>query len=330
MKHRVLITGGLGFIGSHIVRRLVKAGYPVRIFDNYSSGLVERIADIAGSVEIIRGDILDKKALIKAIKGADIVSHHAAQLEITKAINDPYFDLSSNTVGTLNVLEACVTHKVSRLINASSACVYGQTDGKPSREDDPTNPNWAYGVSKLAAEKYCSIYAELYGLPVFSFRYAIIYGADEWYGRVMTICIKRAIEGKPLIVFGDGKQTRDLTHVSQVIEANMHAMKQIMKGHQIYNVSTGIATSIADLAKSISKLCQKHPEIIFDKSVAQGERSKLINRVRLLNELNHLVLSPVKLKKALGIKPIISLQEGLIQQIAWVRSHPARWQKMSY
>jgi UDP-glucose 4-epimerase len=330
MTRRILVTGGLGFIGSHIVRRLVHEGFAVRIFDNYSSGLVNRIADVVKSVEIIRGDIRNKKALIKAVGGADIVSHHAAQLEITTAIKDPYFDLSSNTIGTLNILEACIQHNVKKFINASSACVYGQTDGTPSRETDPTNPNWAYGVSKLAAEKYCSIYTDLYKLPIISFRYAIIYGSDEWYGRVMTIFIKRAVEGKPLIIFGSGQQTRDFTHVSYVVEANMQAIKHKTTGHQIFNVSTGRATSITDLATLISKTSLNPPKILFDKTVAPGETSKLIHRMRLPNELNHLVLSPAKLIRVLSVQPTVSLEDGLREQIEWVFAHPTRWQKMSY
>lgn len=330
MKQRIFITGGLGFIGSHLVRRFVREGYTVRIYDNYASGLIDRISDVAKSVEIIRGDILDTKTLTRAMKGADIVSHHAAQLEITSALKDPYFDLTTNTVGTLNVLEACVKNKVKKLINASSACVYGQTDGTPSVEDGPTNPNWAYGVSKLAGEKYCSIYNDLYKLPIVSFRYAIIYGPDEWYGRVMTICIKRAIEGKPLVVFGSGRQTRDFTHVSQVVEANVKAIRRPNHNHEVLNVSTGVGTTINHLATVISKLSTKHPEIIHDRNVAQGEISKFINRMRIPNELNHLVLSPVKLKRVFGVTPQVSFTEGVKQQIEWVKEHPDRWQKMSY
>jgi len=330
MKQKVFITGGLGFIGSHLVRRFVREGYIVRIFDNYSSGLTERIADVIQSVEVIKGDILDKKAVTRAMRGADIVSHHAAQLEITKAMKDPYFDLSSNTVGTLNILEACLTNKVKKLINASSACVYGQTDGKRSRETDANNPNWAYGVSKLTAEKYCSIYYDMYKLPIVSFRYAIIYGPDEWYGRVMTIFVKCAVEGKPLIVFGDGSQTRDFTHVSQVVDANMVAMKRIKTGHQIYNVSTGRATSVAQLAALISQISPNHPKVIFDPATTPGKRSKLIDRMRLPNELMHLVLSPLKLKKMLNVSPTISLGAGLKQQIEWLSAHRNRWTTMSY
>ena len=307
MKPTIFLTGGLGFIGSHIARELVRLGYPTRIYDNFSSGRLSRIADIQKHIEIIRGDILDKKSLTKAMKGATIVSHHAAQLEITKAIKDPYFDLTSNTVGTINVLEASLANRVSKLINISSACVYGQTAGIPSKETDPTNPNWAYGVSKLAAEKYCSIYNSLYKLPIISFRYAIIYGPDEWYGRVMTLFIKQAITNKPLVIFDTGKQTRDFTHISLVVDANIKAIRYTPRHHEIINVSTGIGTSIKE-----------------------GDISTHINRIRIPNELHHLVLSPNKLYHLLKPTATISLSQGVQQQMIWASTHAKYWHTMSY
>ena len=330
MKERVFLTGGLGFIGSHIARELVSKNYAVRIYDNFTSGTLQNISDIKKSVEVVRGDILDKTSLTKAMRGATIVSHHAAQLEITKSIKDPYFDLTSNTVGTLNVLEACIKNQVAKLVNISSACVYGQTDGKPSRETDATNPNWAYGVSKLAAEKYCSIYNELYNLPIVSLRYAIIYGPNEWYGRVMTIFIKRALEGKPLIIFGAGNQTRDFTHVIDVVRANMLVMNLKHNDHVIFNVSTGIPSTIQHLADMVVKESGTQSTVKIDRNVKEGAVSAYINRLRLPNELNHLVLSPRKLNSILKIKSMITFQKGLKEQIAWVRSHPDRWKKMSY
>lgn len=330
MKPSIFITGGLGFIGSNIVNKLVQLGYPVRIYDNFSTGREAYIESVKHKVEIIRGDILDKKALAKAMKGASIVSHHAAQLEITRAIKDPYFDLTSNTVGTINVLEACLEHKVKKLINASSACVYGQTNGLPSRETDGTNPNWAYGISKLAAEKYCSIYNSLYQLPIVSLRYAIIYGQNEWYGRVMTIFIKRALENKPLIIFGDGNQTRDFSPVDLVVETNIKAMLHPSSTHEIINVSTGKSTSIKTLASKIARLTKTHPEVIFDTQTQEGEVSTYIDRLRIPNELNHLVLSPDKLKKLLRCMPTVTLYDGLQQQIAWAAKHQAYWKTMSY
>src|SRR5690606_31912049 len=155
-------------------------------------------------IQIVEGDILDHEKLKAAMKGHHVVSHQAAQLEITHCVDDPIDDLRSNTIGTLHVFQAAVANGIEKIMNASSACVYGHPLYKPSDETKhPTNPNWAYGASKLAAEKYGQIFCELYKLPIVSFRYAIIYGEREWYGRVLTIFLKRILEGKNPVVFGE-------------------------------------------------------------------------------------------------------------------------------
>ena len=151
---RVLVTGGAGFIGGHIVESLVAAGARVRVLDDFSSGSMENLAAVAGEVEVLRGDVRDRQAVLRAADGCELISHQAAQLEITRAMLDPLADLSVNTEGTVNVLDAAVRVGARKVVNASSACVYGQAVRIPSQEDGhPTDPNWAYGVSKLAAEK---------------------------------------------------------------------------------------------------------------------------------------------------------------------------------
>src|SRR5262249_49872680 len=160
------------------------------------------------------GEILDLPALERAAEGCAVVSHQAAQLEITHCIDDPIDDLRTNAIGTLNVFLAARKAGAQRILNASSACVYGQAIDPPSDEDrSPTNPNWAYGASKLVAEKYGKIWTEFHNLPVISFRYGIVYGEREWYGRVLTIFLKRILDGKPPVVFGAGDQIRDFTYV---------------------------------------------------------------------------------------------------------------------
>ena len=153
MATSVLVTGGAGFIGSHVVEDLVRAGYRVTVFDNFSSGLRENLSALGGDVEIVQGDVLDAEALFAAMGGKEIVSHQAAQLEITKCLEDPLDDMRTNLVGTINVLEAARRAGVAKVVNASSACIYGQAVDPPTDEDAaPHNPNWSYGASKLAAE----------------------------------------------------------------------------------------------------------------------------------------------------------------------------------
>jgi UDP-glucose 4-epimerase len=178
---KILVTGGAGFIGSHIVDSLVNQEAKVIVYDNFSFGKKENLMNSFNKIKIIRGDILDYSLLEKVMKGIDFVSHHAAQLEIFKALSDPVDDLRTNTIGTLNVLKAAQKAGVKKIVYASSACVYGQPQYTPQDENHPTNPNWAYGISKLAAEKYCQIFMQDVGIPVVSLRYGIVYGPCEWY-----------------------------------------------------------------------------------------------------------------------------------------------------
>jgi len=326
----ILVTGGLGFIGSHIVNSLVSQRAKVRILDNYSTGSEENISAVKDRVEIIKGDILDLQTLRQAIRGADIVSHHAAQLEITKAIADPVGDLTTNTTGTLNLFQACAELGVKRIVNASSAGVYGEAVEIPQKEDNhPTNPNWAYGVGKLANEKYSMIMKELYGLEITNFRYAIVYGPREWYGRVLTIFLKRALEDQPLIVFGDGEQIRDFIYVDDVVEMHNQCLLHEEARHQIFNVSTEIGTTINSLAQLVLTISGKDLKIVHEE-VPEGNKSKQFERKRLPQELKTLIQSRQKAKELVGWEPKISLEEGVKKEWKWLVSNPHRWQTMSY
>lgn len=326
---KILVTGGLGFIGSHITESLVKLGAKVKIYDNYSTGTEANISTVKNDVEIIKGDILDFNILKKAIKGIDIVSHQAAQLEITKAIEDPTEDLSSNTIGTLNIFKACAQLGIKRIINASSAGVYGQAITIPQKESHPTEPNWAYGVSKLANEKYSNIMKDLYGLEITNFRYAIVYGPREWYGRVLTIFLKRALDKKPLVIFGNGNQVRDFIFVEDVVRMHNLAIINDKSKHEIFNVSTQVGTTINKLANLILEMTQAKVKIIYE-NLQEGYQSRYFERIRLPVELKKLVQSNQKAKEILGWQPKITLEGGLKVEWAWLKSNPKRWKKMSY
>lgn len=326
---RVLVTGGAGFIGSHIVENLVKHGVRVRIYDNFSSGVEANLRAVKADVEVIKGDILDQESLDKAVVGVDIISHQAAQLEITRCIDDPVLDLKCNTIGTLNILRSALKSGVSKVINASSACVYGQALFAPETEDHPTNPNWAYGVSKLAAEKYCRIFSEMYGIPIISFRYSIVYGPREWCGRALTLFLKRVSEGKPPVVFGLGSQLRDFVYVDDLVRAHSQAIEEGFAGPWSVNLSTGIGTSIADLAQKVARLAPEplHP---IHEEVPVGGRSSILDRARLSAELEKMVLDNALAKRLLGWEPKVSLDEGLEKEFAWLQENPDRWNRMSY
>lgn len=331
MATSVLVTGGAGFIGSHIVSDLLRAGYRVTVFDNFSSGLRENLVALDGEVEVVEGDILDAESLIAAARGKDVISHQAAQLEITKCMEDPLGDLRTNLVGTINVLQAARLAGAERVVNASSACIYGQAVEPPSDEDrHPHHPNWSYGASKLAAEKYAQIFANDYGITVHSLRYGITYGPREWYGRVLTIFLKRLLDGKPPVIFGAGEQLRDFVYVDDVVRLHRACIENGLGGAESFNGGTGIATSIAELAVLACEVTGAGVEPIAE-NVAPGETSALVDgRMRLPSELNVMHLSTAKAQRLLGIAPTVSLREGLRREWEWLREHPHRWTTMSY
>ena len=329
----IFLTGGAGFIGSNILATLLEnTKYNVTVYDNLSTvncGL-DNISDLLKKYphrsSFVCGDILDKEKLVHFMKGHCMVIHMAAQLEITSAYNNPQYDLNINLIGTINVLEGCRKNNIKRLINASSACVYGATNGTSSKETDPTNPNWEYGITKLAAEKYIQIASATDGLKYTSLRFSIVYGQNEWYGRVLTIFVKRALEGKDLVIFGDGKQTRDYINVLDVASFVLECVTNESTHNKVYNVSSGKATSVLDLAKRV----QEHfptSSIVYD-TVKEGEVSRLVEgRERLNQELRHLYLDNTRAKIDTNWSPVIDFDEYLPKYISWAKTNAENWAK---
>lgn len=330
---KVFITGGAGFIGSHIAEELTLLGAAVTVYDNFSSGNHANLANIKKNIRIIKGDILDFALLKKSMKGHDIVSHHAAQLEIFLSIEDPYRDLEINTVGTLNVLRAAVFNNISKVINASSACIYGQTDAMTSEEYLPV-PNWGYGVSKLAAERYGTIFSNYCNLPVVNLRYGITYGEREWFRRVLTIFIKRAIMKQPLVVFGKGEQVRDFIYVKDAVYLHNLCIENDIANGKSYNVGTGVATKIIDLASEVARITKEvfgyNLSVVFE-DTRQGQLSKLVpDKKRNPAELKMMLLSHRKASKELGWKPKMPLREGIAKELIWASKNLKRWEKIHY
>lgn len=324
---KIVVTGGAGFIGSHIVESLVQLGHQVVVYDNFSSGLLDNIRGV--ECEIIEGDILDSEKLSRAFQGAEVVSHQAAQLEIFRSTDDPLFDVNMNIVGTLNVLEAAKKRGVRHVLNASSACVYGQAHGMTSEKSE-ARPNWAYGVSKLAAERYGLIYSDSNAPDVTSFRYGIVYGEREWYRRVLTIFVKRALEGKPLVIFGDGDQLRDFVHVSDVVACHNTALMNDKSAGGVYNVGTGVPTSVKCLAEIVVDVSGKKLEILSEQT-EQGEYSRLVpGKRRNTAELKSMWLDVSKAKSELGWAPRVILREGIARSYNWAAQNLDRWKEIRY
>lgn len=325
---KILVTGGAGFIGSHIVESLVSTGAHVTVLDDFSSGSIDSLKNCRKDISIVRGNILDYQKVLKTMRGMDVVSHQAAHLEITKCVKDPVADLRYNTVGSLNVLQAARENGIKKVLMASSACVYGQAQYTPEHELHPTNPNWEYGVSKLAAEKYCAIFAQRYGIDITSFRYSIVYGPREWYGRVLTLFIKRASEGKPLIIFGSGNQQRDFIFVDDVVRLHNTCLATEVRSGSVYNASTGKGTSILQLANLVKKIVNNNAKIIFE-NVQEGEKSAYFSRVRLVSELQAMVLDNSKAKKDLRWHPQVGLEEGVTREYEWFQHNKRKWRHMN-
>jgi len=318
----VIVTGGAGFIGSHLVDELLMENVRnISIYDNFSSGFKGNIEHIQGKrgVSIVKGDILDFKLLCEVMRDIDVVFHHAAILEIPKILEDPVTDLEVNALGTLNVLRAAYQNGVKKIIYASSAGCYGQSRYLPIDESHPLRPQWPYGVSKLAGEKYCIMFHELYGLPVVALRYGIVYGPREWFGRVMTIFTKKVLENENPIIFGDGNQSRDFVHVKDVVWVTINSAKREDASGQALNIGSGIGTKVIDLANMIIRFSGQNSIELKYEDPKPGEKG------RKPGELKHLVLDIKKARNLLNFEPQIKLERGIEEYINWFSKRKEIW-----
>jgi len=326
----VLITGGAGFIGSHLVEEyLANKAEKVVVYDDFSTGTIQNLKHVKDErLKVIKGSVLDREKLGEVVKKKEIhvIDHLAAELEVYTGIKDSLKDARTNVFGTLNVLNVALQNSVEKVLFASSGAVYGEAQYLPIDEEHPLEPHWPYGVSKLAAERYCTQYSKLFGLNVTAFRYSIVYGPREWLGRVLTMFIKRIfLENKAPVVFGDGAQVRDYVYVSDVTRAHMMAVGNEKSAGQVFNLSSGEGISVKKLAEKLIELSGKRFEVIFD-DPREGEASRFQpERIRLQGELRKFVLSNSKAKKRLGWSPRMEFRDGVLREIEWILSCPHRW-----
>ena len=320
----ILITGGAGFIGSHLVDRFIKEkAKKIIVYDNFSTGFRRYIS--GKPLEIVEGDILDFDKLNDCMKDIDIVSHHAAELEVFTGIDNAKHDLRINIEGTVNVLNAALKNGVKKVIYASSGGVYGQAQYLPEPENHPLMPHWPYGVSKLAGEKYCVQYHLLYGLPTVSLRYGIVYGPREWYGRVLTLFIKRVLERKSPIIFGDGNQRRDYVYIDDVVDANILCLKSENVNGYAFNVGGDNSYSVNEVADIVIKLIAPDIKPKYD-DPRPGESSKYQpNRKRLPGELIDFSLDSSLIHEILNCSSRIPFEEGVKKEIEWIKQNLELW-----
>jgi len=305
----ILVTGGAGFIGSHIVDQLLDEGIKVRVLDNLSTGEKKNLAQHENkkSFRFIEGDIRNFDLVKKTVKGVDAVIHEAALVSVTRSVEDPLLSNEINVTGTVNLLKACVDAHVKRFVLASSCAVYGETETLPIHENFTPKPLSPYAVNKLAAENYAKVFHDVYGLETVSLRYFNVYGPRQKYGPysgVISIFINCLLENEHTIIYGDGKQTRDFVNVKDVVEANMLALSKQKAVGEVFNISTGESTTLNKLAEIIQKIMDKTDL----KPVHAEPRS---------GDIKHSYGDISKAQRNLEYAPKVQLEEGLNELIKW-------------
>ena len=310
---KVFLTGGCGFIGSHIAHELVKQNYQTIIIDNLSKGTLDRIKDIKHLVEFHKVDLRNVDELREVFPRDDdvFVIHTAAQVSVHKSVEDPTYDASNNIFGTLNLLNISREFgNVKRFIHFSSAAIYGNPKYVPIDENHPKNPISPYGISKLSSEFYAINYSALYNLNVVSIRPFNVYGPgqnpDDPYAGVITIFVSRILDDKPPIVYG-GYQTRDFVNVKDVVSSVFLAMKKLDVKGESFNIASGTEISIKELAELLLKISGKQ------------NLNPIIEELRA-GDIIRSVANIEKAKKLLGYTPHVSLEEGLREVVEWMRN----------
>ena len=303
-----LITGGAGFIGSNIAEHLVGQGKSVRIFDNFSSGRRENIAAFADNVEVIESDLRVLDAMKHAMEGVRCVLHIGAVPSVPRSVEDPHTTNQANITGTLNVLIAARDAGVRRVVFSSSSSVYGDTPTLPKREDMIPSPLSPYAVQKICGEYYCRIFWQLYGLETVSLRYFNVFGPRQdpqsQYAAVIPRFITAILKNEPPTVFGDGKQTRDFSHVENVIDANLAACTASKEAlGQTFNIACGGRISLLELIQTINSIVGKKIVPKFDPPRAGDVRDSQADIT--------------KAKTLLGWTPRVDFRKGIEKAVAW-------------
>lgn len=311
MKNKnIIITGGAGFIGTNIARTLADDNN-VTVIDDLSTGKIENIQDLINEnkIKFIKGSITDLDLLKKSFKNVDYVFHQAALASVPQSFEDPVKTNNINLNGTVNVLIASRDNNVEKVVWASSCAVYGDNTDLPLKETSSTNPLSPYAATKLAGELYANIFSNVYNLPIVSLRYFNVYG--PWqnphgdYAAVIPLFISKILDDQPLIVYGDGKQTRDFIFVEDVVRANIFFAEKAEKG--VFNIGCGVKTSINEIAKMILKISNKNDTEIIYKEKREGDIKDSFSDIS-------------KMKKT-GFKPEYSLEAGIRKTYNWFKEH---------
>lgn len=308
---RAIVTGGAGFIGSHIVDELLERGFETTVIDNFSTGSMENLRRHEDNrlLRVVTGDVMETKRLLNGLDDIDVVFHEAAIASVLKSVQDPTLVHNVNVNETLALMNFCVDKHVKKLVFASSASAYGVVDNPPASEDMVCAPHSPYGASKMAIEGYLNAYFKSYGLETVALRYFNVYGPrqkQDDYSGVITIFTRRLLMRESPVIYGDGTQTRDFVNVRDIVQANMLAMESVNAGGRVFNVASGNSINILELfdtLKTVTEARDIEPRFAPPRAGDVREGSASI----------------AKIKKALGYSPSVSPKEGLAEVADYFR-----------
>ena len=306
---KTLVTGGAGFIGSHIAEALLARGDTVRVLDNFSTGKRENIEPFVDKLELIEGDIRDASRVREAVRGTDVIFHSAAFVSVPQSMDEPQECFDINVNGTHLLLELARRAGIRRAVLASSAAVYGESEALPLVEETPLQPKSPYAVSKIVNEMYAVLFTNQFDLEVVALRYFNVYGPrqrpDSMYAAAVPIFIQRLLSGRPVAIFGDGGQTRDLINVHDVVRANLIVSEHPHAAGEIFNICTGIETRLLDLLAVLFEIFPNAPHTEFTSPRA--------------GDIYRSVGSPQKARDMIGFIAQTSLAEGLRETVESMR-----------
>jgi nucleoside-diphosphate-sugar epimerase len=310
MTETYVITGGAGFIGSHLAERLLKDGFRVRVVDNFATGKRQNLAHLSGDLEVYDASILDRAALDKIFAGADYVLHQAAIPSVPRSVADPLGTHEVNVTGTLNVLLAARDAGVKRLAYAASSSAYGDVEGEFKDESMAPRPISPYGVAKLASEYYCQTFTQVYGLETVCLRYFNVFGPrqDETsqYSAVIPLFITAMLRSEAPVIYGDGEQSRDFTYIDNVVHGNLLALRAPKAAGQMMNLAMGGRVSLLHLVDKVNDLLGTSIQPIH-----QPARTGDIKHSRALIDRAGMLL---------GYRPVVDFDEGLARTLEWYRA----------
>jgi UDP-N-acetylglucosamine/UDP-N-acetyl-alpha-D-glucosaminouronate 4-epimerase len=307
-----LVTGGAGFIGSHLAEELVRRGHRVRVVDSLITGKRRNLDHIPG-VDFLEGDLAEMAVAERAVRGVDYVLHQAAIPSVPRSVNDPLTSNRANVTASLNILVAARDAKVKRLVYAGSSSAYGNTPTLPKREDMPTSPLSPYALQKLVSEQYCQMFTQLYGFETVTIRYFNVFGPRQDpsspYSGVISLFSTALLEGRQPVIYGDGEQTRDFTYVANVVDGVLRACDAPKASGEVINVATGGRISLNALLEAMNRIVGTRLEPIYKEARAGDVRDSQADIT--------------KATALLGYEPTVSLEEGLQRTLEWCRSEAA-------